>query len=253
MDPSLSFAVGLLTGVIIGFVVGTTSMKRGVGTIGPRKVVLQTPNNACLSTAVEAQAKSKIYNLVWQWVKHESKYPGVENPLGDNSSGQWLLRPLMAPTDVDPDQGVIIVHSWSERRLAWMPRMQVKTLKQLETKLIGEGNFPPATREMLAHYFERVIIPGQPEHEQARDGPENNKTWPHLGEVLNGIDISDRGDDGPEDESAVREPGQTYIKREQDDRVLPRPKNIPRAKDFNYSPYDGKPLRSPNDRWSAGR
>ena len=199
-------------------------------------MVITTPNDARLSTAIEAQKKSKIFNLVWQWVSHDAKYPGVENPLGDNSRGQWLLRPLMAPTDVDVDQGVIIVHSWSERRMAWLPRMQVRTMKQLEAKLIEQGNNPPATREMLAHFFERVIIPhAGPEHSQAREGPQNDGTWPNLGEVLNGIDVTDRGDDGPEAESAEREPGQI--------RILPRPKNIPRAKEFNFSPYDGKPLR----------
>ena len=264
MELSLSFAVGLLTGIMIGFVIGTTSMKRGAGSgssgaewgakSGARKVVLTTPNDARLSTAIEAQKKSKIFNLVWQWVSHESKYPGIDNPLGDGSHGQWLLRPLMAPTDVDVDQGVIIVHSWSERRLAWMPRMQVRTMKQLDAKLIEQGNNPPATREMLAHFFERVIIAGAgPEHPQAREGPQNDGTWPNLGEVLNGIDITDRGDDGPEDESAERELDQITIKTERDDRILPRPKNIPRAKEFNHSPYDGKPLRGPSDRWHAGR
>ena len=245
MDPSLSFVLGMLSGILGTVLVGTMSMyKRGSGSSGARKVVLTTPNEANLSTAIEAQRKSKIFNLCWQWVSHESKYPGVENPLGDNSRGQWLLRPVMPPTDVDVDQGVIIVHSWSERRLAWIPRMQVKTMRQLEAKLIEQGSTPPETREMLAHFFERVIIPGTgPEHSQAREGPQTDGTWPNLGEVLNGIDISDCGDDGLEAESAEREPGQIHIKTEQDDRVLPRPKNIPRAKEFIYSPYTGQRLR----------
>ena len=169
----MSVIVGILIGIFIGAAIGSMSMKRsGGGSTAARKVVVTTPNNAQLLTAEEAQRMSKIHHLVWMWAPHGKRYPGVEDPLGDGSTGAWCLRPVMAPTDIDVAQGTFIVHQWSERRTCWIPKLQCRSLKQIDQKLIQQGD-RPATNEMLAHYFERVIMSGtdEPEHPQARDGP----------------------------------------------------------------------------------
>ena len=166
---------------------------------------------------------SKTFNLCWMWVSHETKYPGMSDPLGDGSKGKWYIRPVMAPTDMDANQGTITVHAWSERRMCWVPKLQCRTLKQLDEKLRQQGD-APAGREMCAHYFERVVIEGtgQPQHVQAYEGQSDEEDERSA----------DEGEHGRRVKLEPREP-----------RDLPRPKDVPRAKEFIFSPYTGERIR----------
>ena len=242
MEPFVTFVIGMLAGVIMTIIIGTMSMKRSgpSGSTAARKVVVTTPNDARLLSAVEAQKMSKTFNLCWMWISHETKYPGMTDPLGDGSKGKWYLRPVMAPTDTDANQGTILVHAWSERRMCWIPKLQCRSLKQLDEKLRQQGD-APAGREMCAHYFERVVIEGTDEHphEQAYEGPEQSGKWPNLGEVINGIDVSD----AQSDEVDERETGRRVKLEPREPRDLPRPKDVPRAKEFVFSPYTGERIR----------
>ena len=158
--------------------------------------------------------------------------PNIVDPLGDGSKGDWYLRPIMPPTDADADQGNIWTYGWSESRLCWMPKRQYRSLRQLDEKEDGMKG-----REMCAHYFEKVQLDCEiDQDEQALDGPELSGKWPHLGEIMNGIDVTNAQDD-------LHDPQDQRTKVKLEPRASPRPKANPRARDFDFSPYDGRPYR----------
>ena len=107
-----------------------------------------------------------------------------------------------------------------------MPKRQYRSLRQLDEKEVGMKG-----REMCAHYFEKVQLGEEEDHiDHALDGPELSGKWPHLGEIINGIDVSDAQDDH-------HDPQEQRTKVKLEPRSSPRPKAIPRARDHDGRQY----------------
>ena len=197
MDPVVAFIAGVFAGAIGVVLAATMGMKRARETSddeempekGPQPVELRSateaqqhdPHGVALRPAETVQRLAKSWNLIWVWI-YDSEHPLHSDGIDPESrSGDYYLRPVIAPEDILPEHGTILTYKYSGLRKCYLLDSQYQRLTDIEEK---KGN------EMSTWYeLQRT-------REHASEGPGQDGTWPNLSEMIDGIDLESRNTQG---------------------------------------------------------
>ena len=215
MGPMVAFVVGVFAGAIGAVLVGTMSMKRShdpadddeeMPQQGRQRVELrsaedaQQPSNVSLLPAETAQRLAKSWNLIWVsiWDSEHPLHAAHADP--EANSGDYYLRPVLAPEDTDPEQGTIMTFKYSGSRKCYLLDKQNKELAAI----------PENKRHEMATWHAM-----QSTGDYANDGPGSNSKWPNLSEMIDGIDVEQRATQATP--QIFPKPPQRVVKLEPDD------------------------------------
>ena len=93
-------------------------------------------------------------------------------------TGDYYLRPVLQSEDTDLEKGTIMTFRWSGSRKCYMLDQQYHELAAIPD---NKGH------EMASWYAMQSTA------DFANDGPGRNSGWPNLSEMIDGIDLTERG------------------------------------------------------------
>ena len=139
------------------------------------------PRGVALRPAETVQRLAKSWSLIWTWI-YDSEHPlhseGVDP---ENHSGDYYLRPVIAPEDTMAERGTILTFKYSGSRKCYLLDGQFKRLSDIPE---NKGH------EMATWYGLQAT------REYANQGPGRAGLWPNLSEMIDGIDIEQRETQG---------------------------------------------------------
>ena len=116
-------------------------------------------------------------NFIWVWIWDSAHPLHAAHADAEANSGDYYLRPVLAPEATDPEQGTIMTFKLSGSRKCYFLDKQYK-----EPAAIPENK----GHEMATWYAM------QSTGDFANEGPDLNSGWPNLSEMIDGIDVEER-------------------------------------------------------------